>query len=207
MTGKAALGEPAQKLVHRLIDSPEPLGWEQQLKTRVGIQLSHARVYRFGEELGGRRVGFQAGFGATLGTVRTYASASAALIVGDLPGSDPALLIGNEGDFVVQDFNDRAVFKKPFAYVAVGGTAIAYNYFIEGRARYGKSDIDMKSHYGVLQWGVSIPLQSWIGSSWPRVFYTQSRRTPEFSGTAVGRDESIQRWGTSHFTGICERCS
>lgn len=196
-TGKYALGEQAQKLVHKIISSPEPQGWDQQLRARPGIQLTHARVYRIGDTPAHDVVGFQAGWGVGVGTLRTRGSLDAAVVVGDLGGTNAPLLIGNEGDFVVQDFNKRDQFRSPFLYIAANITGVAYNYFLEGKTPYGQAQIEPKRSYRVFTVGLSLPLQRWLGEGWPRLVYAQSTRTPEFtSELTAGLKESRQRWGT-----------
>ncbi|MEM6987581.1 MAG: lipid A deacylase LpxR family protein [Pseudomonadota bacterium] len=46
IVGPSALGEEAQKFVHQLIGSDEPLGWGTQLKDELVFQFSRARVWR-----------------------------------------------------------------------------------------------------------------------------------------------------------------
>ena len=195
-TGRYALGEEAQTFIHRITSSPIPQGWDQQLKTRPGIQLSHARVYRREDRSGRDWFGFQWGWGASVGSLRSYANLNAAITVGDLSGPDSPLLIGNEGDFVAQDFNKRNQFKKPFAFLAANVTGIAHNYFVNGSTPYGKPNLDLKRGYTMVQAGVSLPLQEWINNKWPRLVYAQSTRSSEFKHRDTGRAESRQRWGT-----------
>jgi hypothetical protein len=197
VTGKYALGEQTQKLIHRLTSSAEPQGWDQQLNARPGVQLTHARVYRLGDTLANESVAFQVGWGAGLGTLRARANMDAAIVIGSLGGENTPLLIGNEGDFIVQDFNNRPQFLRPFVYLAANVTGVAYNYFLEGSTPYGKAQIEPKRTYTVLTIGASLPLQRWMGPSWPRLVYSQSTRSAEFtSSTTAGLEEQRQRWGT-----------
>ena len=199
LTGKYALGEQVQQGVHHLIASNQPVGWDQQVRSRLGLQLSHARTYRVLGDVNRSLFGFQVGWGAALGTLRSYGTASAAFTFGDLSARTAPLLIGNEGDFVIQDFGKSGQFRRPFAFIAANYTAVAYNYFLEGRTPYGHSDIQPKRSYNVVQWGFSLPTQEWICSKCPRLVYTQSRRSPEFSSAATSTNERAQRWGTVVF--------
>ncbi|MCW5637092.1 MAG: lipid A deacylase LpxR family protein [Rubrivivax sp.] len=194
IAGRYAMGEPLQKLVHQVVDSPEPRGWDQQVRTRIGLQLTHARVYRIGDRPLNDMLGLQVGFGGAVGTLRTHANLNAALMFGDLKGSNAPLMIGNEGDFVAQDFAKRAQYSRPFAFVAVNGTAVAYNYFIEGRTPYGRSAIEAKRSYTMVVAGVSLPLQR-LWACLPRLVYTQTSRSSEFRNRDGGK-EARQRWGT-----------
>lgn len=196
VTGKYSFAEDAQKFVHKYItNSSPPMGWDQQLKARPGLQLSHTRVHRIGDAVAGDRIGFQIGWGASAGTIRTNANISVAAIVGDLSGKNAPILVGNEGDFVVQDFNNRPQFSKAFFYVAASATAVAYNYFLDGKTPYGYSDIDRRKSYTVVTAGISIPLHKWLDDGWPRFVYSQTSRSAEFTSPSIGQSERRQRWG------------
>lgn len=45
VVGPAALGKQTQKLVHKLINSPDPKGWEYQLENEPALILSYQRVW------------------------------------------------------------------------------------------------------------------------------------------------------------------
>lgn len=193
VTGKGAFGEPVQKFVHQVVSSDAPQGWNQQLRPRLGIQISHARVQRLGDTLEHDKFAFQLGWGAATGTLRTHANLGAAVIFGLLKGQNTPLLMGNEGDFVVQDFNgSRKHLRTPFTFLSANITGVAYNYFIEGSTPYGKSKIKPRHSYATLSVGFSIP----IGEKF-RAVYTQSVRSPEFDGAVAPYTRGQrQRWGT-----------
>src|SRR3546814_11387319 len=48
VVGPASLGEPAQKLVHHIVASPQPQGWDTQIKNEPTLQRSEER--RVGKE-------------------------------------------------------------------------------------------------------------------------------------------------------------
>lgn len=186
-TGAGALGRQAQAGVHQYITgSRRPEGWHQQLKTRPGLQLSFLQIDRFGDDRNGNDFfGFQTHWGGSVGTLRNYAHAGAAVMVGRLKGNNAPLSVANEGDFVVQDFNNRDQFKRPFAYLAVGASAVAYNYFLQGDTPYGRSQIDKKLLVPSAEWGLSLPLQQWSGSPrMPRLMLTHTVRGADFKSRA-----------------------
>ena len=45
VVGPAALGKQTQKLVHKLVNSPDPKGWDHQLENEPGLILSYQRVW------------------------------------------------------------------------------------------------------------------------------------------------------------------
>jgi lipid A 3-O-deacylase len=197
ITGPHALGEQAQAGVHKhLTGSQPPRGWDQQLRSRLGLQLSHTRVDRFGDSEQRDFFGFQLSGGMALGTLRTYAHVGLAMTVGDLGGSNSPMSLANEGDFVIQDFDNRAQFKKPFGFVAVSATAMAYNYFLQGPTPYGRSQIDKRPLYGALQVGVSLPLHVWFDSrNVPRVVYSHTARQQEFTSRLPGARKTNTAYG------------
>jgi lipid A 3-O-deacylase len=196
VTGPGALGEQAQKFVHRVTESEPPQGWHQQLKSRLGVQLSHSRVYRIGDTEAGDWFGFQYGWGATVGTLRGHANLNVAMTIGGLTGENAPLLIGNEGDFVVQDFKNRPQYRHPYGFLAANVTGVSYNYFLEGRTPYGKARLEPHRSYTMFSAGFSLPLDRYFSGRWPRVVYTQSVRTAEFRTDTLDRNEARQRWGT-----------
>jgi lipid A 3-O-deacylase len=200
-TGRAALGDPAQSLIHQIIRSPAPQGWDQQVRARPGLQISHGRVYRIFDETRANKIGFQVGWGAATGTLRTHANVNMAVLVGNLTGRDTPIMMGNEGDFVVQDFSNRDEFRKAFGYLALAYTGVGYNYFLQGSTPYGRPDITPRKAYGSAQIGVSLPLREWAGGSrsWPRMVYSQTFRTAEFDSVDPGISKKTQRFGTLTF--------
>lgn len=202
VVGPSALGEEVQSAVHNVTGSAQPKGWDNQVKSRVGVQLTHARTYRVDREFTGDHIALQFGFGATAGTIRNYLNATATVVVGDLEGQTAPVLVGNEGDFVVADLRRRPQYMKPFGFFSITPTLMLYNYFLEGQTPYGKNDIDIKNLYFTLQYGVSIPVERWLGGKGDgRLLYKQSIRTREFgldsgfNGVEIGS----HRWGTVEF--------
>lgn len=200
-TGRHALGEQAQAGVHKhLTGSQPPLGWDQQLRSRPGIQVSHTRIDRFGDSARGDCFGFQLSRGMAAGTLRAYGHVGAAMTVGDLGGDNSPMSVANEGDFVVQDFNNRDQFRKPFGFVAVSITAMAYNYFLQGDTPYGRSQIDKRPVYAAAQVGVSLPLHHWFSSRWvPRLVYSHTVRQQEFKSRLQGAPKTQTAYGAFTF--------
>lgn len=197
-TGKSALGEQAQAGVHKyLTGSARPAGWDQQVKPRLGVQLSHSRLQRWGDTNDGDFFGFQTSWGVAMGTLRNYGHVGVAVSFGDLKGTNSPLSLANEGDFVIQDFDNRQQFRKLFGYVALSATAMAYNYFLQGDTPYGRSQIDVKPLYASLQVGASLPLHAYSGWSWmPRLVYSQTLRGPEFASRLPGAKAQRTRYGS-----------
>ena len=203
--GQGAQGELTQQTVHRLIGSPQPMGWANQIEPRLGVQLSYAKVKLLEQDLLKDRVGLQFGWGGAAGTLRTYANANATIVVGDLGSFGghraPPVLIANEGDFVVQDFGNLAIYKRPFAYLSVGANLVAYNHFISGTTPYGTSNLKHLPLVAVAQAGVSLPLDTWfnphLGRRYlPRLVFALNARSSEFEVIGSNTPGGVQRWGS-----------
>lgn len=194
--GPASLAEEAQRLVHDITNGQEPMGWDNQLKPMLGVQLNHLRGYRVPilPDILRRYVDTQATIGGALGNVRTYGTVSGAIVIGQLETGTAPLAPSNEGDFIVQDFSNRSVYKKPYGFMSVSGNAVAYNHFLQGAAFGGRSEIEVKRWVTAFTYGISVPLDFLCKGA--RVIYSRSSRTAEFTSPRVDPNRSTQTWGT-----------
>lgn len=73
VTGPPALGEEFQSLIHSLLGSPPPQGWQRQLPFDVGISVAYRGDRRLAETSGREGLGVRtaAHWGAELGTIRS----------------------------------------------------------------------------------------------------------------------------------------
>lgn len=195
VVGPASLAEEAQRLVHDLTNGQEPMGWDNQLKPMLGVQLNHLRGYRlpFVPQSLKRYVDTQASIGGAIGNVRTYGTISGAIVFGQLKGSSAPLAPTNEGDFIVQDFSNRSVYRNFYGFLSVSGNAIGYNHFLQGAAFGGRSDIELRRWVTGFQYGVSIPLDTIVRGA--RLIYSHNSRTAEFSSPRIDPNRSSQSWG------------
>ncbi len=97
ITGPAALGEPVQNGVHRLLGSEPQQGWKHQTGLEPGILLRIQEARRI--DRGPARL--EPALSLSLGNVRTAASAGASAEVGRGPG--PYARIGGRGEWVARD--------------------------------------------------------------------------------------------------------
>jgi len=88
VVGPLSLAEETQKFVHRIVDSPHPEGWDNQLENEPGFILTYERKWRSLYEASpfGLGVDVTPHVGVNLGNINTDASVGATLRVGyDLP--------------------------------------------------------------------------------------------------------------------------
>jgi hypothetical protein len=196
ITGPYAYTEQTQKFVHRYLSkSVTPEGWHQQLKQRLGIQWTSSRVHSLADDRSSLDLfGFQFGYGVSVGTVRVNANANVGMLIGKLDGPNAPMFMGNEGDFVAPDFDDRKHFRYPVFFIMAGITGVAYNYFIEGPTPYGKSDLSARPFYGSAQAGLSIPLVEFQDSRL-RLVFTVNAKQAEFNRRVDGSRGEATKFG------------
>jgi lipid A 3-O-deacylase len=175
VVGPAALGEPIQKFVHRVIDSPEPMGWDNQLKNEPTIDLTYERKWRALYSISpfGLETDAVPHVGVSLGNVNTSASTGATFRLGfDLPSDygPPRIRPSLPGsDFFVptEDLGG-------YLFTAVEGRAVARNIFLDGNTFRSGPDVDKNTFVGSLQLGAAV---TWGPS---RLSYTHVLMTKEF---------------------------
>lgn len=179
IVGPGALGEPTQKFVHSIINSPDPQGWDHQLKSEPGLTLSWQRRWPEAASLtfGGLMLSADPYAGATVGNIHTYADTGIAFRFGsrrhrweDTPLRVRPALPGT-GYFDVQDRGwDWHLFG------GAEGRAVARNIFLDGNTFRDSPSVDKEPLVGDLNLGVALT------KGRMRVSYTAVYRTREFEG-------------------------
>ena len=175
MIGPAALGEPIQKFVHRVIDSPEPMGWDNQLKNEPVIDLTYERKWRALYRISpfGLQTDAVPHVGVSLGNVNASASTGATFRLGfDLPADygPPRIRPSLPGS----DFFVPTEHLGGYLFTSVEGRAVAHNIFLDGNTFRDSLDVDKKNFVGSLQLGAAV---TWGPS---RLSYTHVLMTKEF---------------------------
>ncbi len=180
MVGPAALGHEAQKLIHKLINGTEPLGWHNQLHNEFVVGLVFERkwkVLRWGEARG---LGLELipHIGAGAGNLYLYAAAGAQVKFGwSLPDDFGTKLI-RPGGSRSTGFREKGPFGI-YAYAMIDGKGVARNIFLDGNT-FGHSHKVHKNPWSVdLILGLSMRLGRFnFGYEevfWSRKFKTESR--------------------------------
>ncbi len=205
VTGPASLAEEAQKAAHQIFgSSKEPLGWANQLRPRLGVQLSYLSThFHFVDS----PVGVQTSWGGAVGNVRTFLRG--ALAVTWSPAGDHGRRIPSggvdEGEFFIPDFSahhsdgtlmDSLRHTDFYAHMQL--SAVAYNVFLQGRTYAGDAQIDPERWVGTSTLGLTIPVgekgQHKIGLAW-------KRRTPEFKVQGDHPQlDGYQSWGVLSYS-------
>lgn len=175
VVGPAALGRPVQKIVHRAIDSPEPMGWDNQLNNEPTINMTYERKWRALYKLSplGLQTDAVPHVGISLGTVDTSAATGATFRLGfDLPADygPPRIRPSLPGsDFFIPTQNLGG-----YLFTTIEGRAVGRNIFLDGNTFSDSLHVDKNHFVGSLQLGVAM---TWGAS---RLSYTHVLMTEEF---------------------------
>lgn len=206
VTGPGSLAEEVQKGAHCCLGSSDaPLGWHNQLRPRLGVQLSYLSThYHFTDG----PVGLQSSWGGSVGNIRTHLRGGLALTWSPAGGAQRGSPVGNldEGEFFTPNFNAQAVdgsvwdsLKHTVFFAHAQVSAVAYNVFLEGRTYAGHSQIDPERWVGTSTLGLAIPFGERgahkLGLAW-------KRRTPEFKvqGNNASQGDRYQSWGVLSYS-------
>ncbi len=184
VVGPEALGEPIQEFVHEYIsNSPEPQGWDNQLKFEPGIMISWQRriPYALSYDYKYFNARVEPNFSITLGNIRSHAGMGATFILGSskqqdtpqrvrpaIPGTGVFFSDDNEVDWQI--------------FAGIDGRLVGRDIFLDGNTFSDSHSIDKKHLVGDLSTGVSLSYDDY------RLSYTLNMRTKEFDGQ---EDESI----------------
>lgn len=183
VVGPASKAEQAQKAVHKIVGSPQPQGWDTQLKNELGILLTYQRSWRAlaTTNLDGLAIDLTPDAGFALGNVYTYANTGLTLRYGKNLTMDygPARIqpstLGT-GYFAT---------KENFTWYLFTGyemRAVARNIFLDGNTFQSSRSVNKEPFVGDFQWGF---VTVWRGV---RMTYTHVVRTREFK-TQGGNDQ------------------
>jgi hypothetical protein len=135
ITGRPALAEPLQKTIHRAIGSPQPRGWDNQLKTELAVNMTYLGMHKvFGDASPLPLLGDSLKWDATvhggfaLGTVFDYVNAGVTLRIGNSLAGEPI------GTIEVPSLGggDRWEQGNWYAFVRFDQRATVYNVFLDG---------------------------------------------------------------------------
>jgi hypothetical protein len=185
MVGPASLTERTQKTWHKWVNSPEPLGWDTQIRNEPGILLTYERKWRslirFDKEnvalLGlwpGLGIDVTPHVGGALGNVMTYGAAGATVRFGENLEND---LGGPQR--IRPSLPGSAYFKAVdllgwYLFAGAEGRAVARNIFLDGNTFEDSRSVDKEILVGDLQFGGAVIFP------FARVAYTHIIRSKEY---------------------------
>lgn len=175
--GPLALGEQIQKAVHKVVNSPKPRGWRNQLKNEPALMLSWQRSFpeRIDLEAYGWHASAVPHIGATIGNVYTYANIGASFRLSpengrwqDVPPRVRPAMPGT-GAFVTPDDDFSWHF-----FGGIEGRAMAQNIFLDGNTFRNSHSVDKKPFVLDATAGIATTYDK------VRISYTAIYRTREY---------------------------
>jgi len=179
--GPASGAEQTQKLVHEIIGTTRPAGWDNQLYNEPGLALTYERQHRFRHEfdLAGFAIDAIPVAGATLGNVWTMASAGVTARLGQNMPEDfgpPRIRPSIPGSAAFVPSDDWGW----YIFAGAGGRYVARNIFLDGNTFRDSHHVKKIRWVGDFQAGIAFVFRA------VRVSYTQVFRTREFEGQPEG---------------------
>lgn len=175
MVGPASYAEQTQKAIHHITHSPQPEGWDYQLKNEPGILFTYQRKWRHMLELSPFGLGIDGtpSIGGNLGNVETSAAIGTTFRLGfDLPADygPPSIRpnLPGSGFFIPTQTLGGYIF------TAVEAHAVARNIFLDGNTFADSEHVDKKPFLANLQLGATLTYKDM------RISYTQLFMTREF---------------------------
>lgn len=173
VVGPAALGEDAQRTLHRLVNDVDPLGWDNQLRNEPGLAISFDRQWKY-------RAGFAENLefeaspfaGASAGNILTEGRAGIMFRIGeDLKNDLGPVRVRSS---IPNGGIDR---RSGVAWSVFGGAAaraVARNIFLDGNTFRDGPSVDKEILVGEFQAGFS------LGFGRFNLSYTQVWRTRQY---------------------------
>lgn len=157
VVGPLSLAGPTQKIVHHITGSPQPHGWNNQIKNEPGVVLTYERKWRAIAEVSPFGIGadLTPHAGINLGNINTDATVGATFRLGyDLPADygPPRIRPSLPGsDFFVPTKELGA-----YLFTTVGERAVVRNIFLDGNTFADSPSVDKKDFVGSLQLGAAL---------------------------------------------------
>ena len=181
IVGPASLAEQTQKYVHEVVHSPDPQGWDYQLKNEPGLVLTYQRSWRalVSTEINGFSIDATPHIGGALGNIYTYANAGATMRFGwNLPNDygPPRIQPGLPGSGFFEQQDDIGL----YFFAGLDARAVARNIFLDGNTWRDSRSVDKEPLVADAQVGVALTIKS------ARLAFTHVFRSREYKGQTNG---------------------
>jgi hypothetical protein len=186
VSGKLSLAEPAQKLFHRILDRPEPLGWDHQVGNTLAVMVSAERRSAWpswsGEVAGNVRLHTAGHWRLALGSIMSYAAGGVTFTIGK---NQPAVSPAPPGIVNRVAAADTTCLWRWLQCTLVAGAearGMAYNLFLEGRPWKTDPGVRPRRWVGELSAGLRLDFPATRGQDHGPWFVQMraTRRTAEF---------------------------
>ena len=176
IVGPASYGEQAQKLAHRITDSLQPQGWDNQLENELGVNATFVHQWHtIFDNDGPRQYETRLHTGLALGNVYTYAALGFMLRWGVHLEDDLAPSTIGPGFPGLPTFNPERR-SNWYLYAGLEARAVARDIFLDGNTVVDSHSVDKETLVGDLQFGFVVQSRDL------RLSLGQMIRSREFEG-------------------------
>ncbi len=187
--GPESFAEDTQTMVHKVIDSPRPMGWSHQLKNEPGVMLIYDRQWqaRYLFDFWGLGADISPHVGGSLGNVMTALSTGAMARFGfDLPNDygPPMIRPSRPGSGF---FQPTAMFSW-YLFAGVDGRLVLHNIFLDGNTFTDSHSVDREPWVGEIQAGLVL---TWgdVQLSFTNIYrsdeFTEQQSSTEFGSISL----------------------
>ncbi len=164
--GPPSLAEQFQKISHKLIDSEEPMGWDNQLKTEALINVNYMRKKKLFHRGNPAALAFDTAVNGNIGLGNLFTQASAALEMrfgynmpqGFLYVPDP---IGLSMHYNASLKPANPQLSSFYGSLVLRGSAYAHNIFLDGNTFHDSHSVDKETLVGMLIAGIHFEQRNW----------------------------------------------
>lgn len=184
VVGPASLAQETQTLVHDVIGSDKPMGWDTQLSNELGVVITHKHSWRefLSYDLLNNKIDISPYVGAALCNVFTHANAGFTLRYGkDLPNDyePPRLQPGMPSN---ADFSLDVSHIGWYLFAGAEGRVVVRDIFLDGNSFVDSRSVEKFPLVGDIQFGFVVDWKN------IRLSYTLLLRTEEYKTQKVNND-------------------
>lgn len=175
MVGPGAGGKKLQRKVHKVTDSDEPRGWDNQLRNEPFVNIGYQKRWWLQQRFAGLELEYGPSVGGSVGNLYTYGSAGLGLRLGQglaRSFSIPAVAPAQSGSM----YFDRGGGFAWNLFANLEGRYMAHNMLLEGNTFKDSHSVDSREWVGDAKAGVALTWNSW------QLAFASVWRTREFHG-------------------------
>jgi len=179
ITGEDSGSKSTQKIIHKIVDSDIPQGWDNQIEEELGINLLYQKKYRWRWEY----MDIIPRAGGSLGNIYTYLNAGVIIRAG--------YNIPDNFGYLRMEPTARATNLGAYVFASADGRLIGRNIFLDGNTFEDSHSVDKEYMVGDLSVGTGIIFRNF------ELIYGSNFRSKEFKGQDKSNRFStlILSWG------------